>query len=413
MKHSYKLFAFSVIFTIILSGCRKDDIILPPEEEQLPPQDEILPPQEEEEVPEEEEEEEEEENLPPQTVTSIVGFYLLNEGNMAMNKASLDYYDYETSVYKTNVYGQANPESTLGLGDVGNDIGIYGSKLYTVINASNKLEIMDVATTKRLEVIEIQNCRYITFAEGKAYVSAYDGEIGLGQNTPNGLVAEIDTTTLAITRRVEVGRQPEELAVVDGKLYVANSGGYSPPNYETTVSVVDLNSFAVVSEIEVAPNLHRLKATESGDLYVSSRGDYFEIPSQLFVVDTKKGEVRKAYDIPASNLTIVGDTAYIVGSEFSYETFDWEIGYRMIDIKDEILLEDSFLPKSVSDEIEMPYGVAVDPFSKNIYITDARDYVSPGTLYCIDKNKTMKFKAKTGDIPAHFAFVYKTITINK
>lgn len=310
------------------------------------------------------------------------------------------------------MFMEANPTATLGLGDVGNDIGIYGTKLYTVINASNKLEIMDVATTKRLKVIDIKNGRYITFADGKAYVSAYDGDIGLGQNTPNGFVAEIDTTTLAITRRVEVGRQPEELAVIDDKLYVANSGGYSPPNYETTVSVVDLNSFAVVNKIEVAPNLHRLKATESGDLYVSSRGDYFEIPSQLFVVDTKKGEVKNTYDIPTSNLTIVGDTAYIVGSSFSYETFDWEIGYRMINIKKGELLEGSFLPKSMSDEIEMPYGIAVDPMSKNIYITDARDYVSPGTLYCLDKNGTFNFKVTTGDIPAHFAFVYKTTTIN-
>lgn len=407
MKHYYKLFVIATISSIIFIGCRKDDIIIPPEEEQLPPQEEVLPPQEDE------DEEEEEENLPPQTVTSIVGFYLLNEGNMAMNKASLDYYDYETSTYKRNVYGEANPTATLGLGDVGNDIGIYGTKLYTVINASNKLEIMDVATTKRLGVIDIKNGRYITFADGKAYVSAYDGEIGIGQNTPNGFVAEIDTALLTITRKVEVGRQPEELAIVNGKLYVANSGGYSPPNYETTVSVVDLNSFQVINKIEVAPNLHRLRSTESGDLYVSSRGDYFKIPSQLYVVDTKEQKVKNTFDIPTSNLTIVGDTAYIVGSAFSYETFDWEIGYRMIDIKNEKLLEDSFLPKSVSDEIEMPYGVAVDPFSKNIYITDARDYVSPGTLYCIDKNKTVKFKVKTGDIPAHFAFVYKTITINK
>ena len=404
MKLIYNLLAVAAILSVLFAGCRKDDVILQPEEEQLPPQEEVLPP--EEETPPVEE-------TPTETITSIVGFYLLNEGNMNMNKASLDYYDYKTGKYQRNVYGKANPDATLGLGDVGNDIGIYGTKLYTVINASNKLEIMDVETTERLGEIDIKNGRYITFANGKAYVSAYDGDIGLGQNTPNGFVAEIDTSSLTITRRVEVGRQPEELAIVDNKLYVANSGGYSPPNYETTVSVVDINSFQVINEIEVAPNLHRLKATESGDLYVSSRGDYFNIPSQLYVVDTKEQKIKKTFDIPTSNLTIVGDTAYIIGSAFSYETFEWEIGYRMIDTKKEELLEDNFLPKSVSDEIEMPYGIAVDPMSKNIYITDARDYVSPGTLYCIDNNKEVKFTVKTGDIPAHFAFVYKTTTIEK
>ena len=404
MKLIYNLLAVAAILSVLFAGCRKDDVILQPEEEQLPPQEEVLPP--EEETPPVEE-------TPTETITSIVGFYLLNEGNMNMNKASLDYYDYKTGKYQRNVYGKANPDATLGLGDVGNDIGIYGTKLYTVINASNKLEIMDVETTERLGVIDIKNGRYITFANGKAYVSAYDGDIGLGQNTPNGFVAEIDTALLTITRRVEVGRQPEELAIVDNKLYVANSGGYSPPNYETTVSVVDINSFQVINEIEVAPNLHRLKATESGDLYVSSRGDYFNIPSQLYVVDTKEQKIKKTFDIPTSNLTIVGDTAYIIGSAFSYETFEWEIGYRMIDTKKEELLEDNFLLKSVSNEIEMPYGIAVDRMSKNIYITDARDYVSPGTLYCIDKNKEVKFSVKTGDIPAQFAFVYKTTTIEK
>lgn len=404
MKLIYNLLAVAAILSVLFAGCRKDDVILQPEEEQLPPQEEVLPP--EEETPPVEE-------TPTETITSIVGFYLLNEGNMNMNKASLDYYDYKTGKYQRNVYGKANPDATLGLGDVGNDIGIYGTKLYTVINASNKLEIMDVETTERLGEIDIKNGRYITFANGKAYVSAYDGDIGLGQNSPNGFVAEIDTTSLTITRRVEVGRQPEELAVVDGKLYVANSGGYSPPNYETTVSVVDINSFQVINEIEVAPNLHRLRATESGDLYVSSRGDYYNIPSQLFVVDTKEQKVTNTFDIPTNNLTIVDNIAYIIGSAFSYETFEWEIDYRMIDIQKEEILEDSFLPKSVSDEIEIPYGIAVDPLSKDIYITDARDYVSPGTLYCIDKNKTVKFTVKTGDIPAHFAFVYKTTTINK
>ena len=33
----------------------------------------------------------------------IKGFFLLNEGNMGSNKASLDYYDYETGVYTRNI----------------------------------------------------------------------------------------------------------------------------------------------------------------------------------------------------------------------------------------------------------------------------------------------------------------------
>ena len=385
MKKNYNLWLVLSLSILALGGCREDDTIIS----------------------------EEVENLPPETVTSVAGFYLLNEGNMNMNKASLDYFDYETGMYRRNVYGEANPDATLGLGDVGNDIGIYGSKLYAVINNSNKLEVMDVKTSKRVKVIDVKNSRYVTFSNGKAYVSAYDGEVALGNSSPNGFIAEIDTLTLAITRTVSVGRQPEEMTVVGDKLYVANSGGYSPPNYERTVSVIDLNTFTKIKDIDVAVNLHRLRSDEDGDLYVSSRGDYYENPSKLFVIDTKTDTVKKTFDIACSNLTIVGNTAYVIGSEFSYATFDWEINYSMIDVKNEILLEKSFLLEAVSSAIKTPYGIAVDPISLNIYITDAGDYVSPGKLYCIDKDGVTKFTVTTGDIPAHFAFEFKTTTIIK
>ena len=39
----------------------------------------------------------------------IKGFFLLNEGNMGSNKASLDYYDYETGIYHVNIYAERNP----------------------------------------------------------------------------------------------------------------------------------------------------------------------------------------------------------------------------------------------------------------------------------------------------------------
>ncbi|WP_188048721.1 YncE family protein [Flavobacterium sp. GP15] len=345
--------------------------------------------------------------LPSQTPTAVEGFYLLNEGNMSSNKASLDYYDYKTGVYKRNIYSQANPEATLGLGDVGNDIAVYGNKIYAVINNSNKVEVMDAKTAKRLKVIDLKNGRYVTFGNGKVYVSSYDGEIGLDNNTPNGFVAEIDTTSLNIGRTVKVGRQPEGLAVLGQKLYVANSGGYNPTDYERTVSVIDLKKFTKTKDIDVAINLNRLKVDSDGDIYVSSRGDYYSIASKLFVIDSKTDLVKKTFDIACANLWIAGDQAYVIGSEFNYTTFENVITYSLINTKTETLLPQSFLPKSVSDLITTPYGIAVDPISFNIYITDAGDYVSPGKLYCLDKDGNTKFTVTTGDIPAHIAFKQK------
>ncbi|KIO75778.1 lipoprotein [Pedobacter lusitanus] len=343
--------------------------------------------------------------VPPAKPTPAKGFYLVNEGNMNMNRASLDYMDLTTGVYRKNIYNQANPEVVKGLGDVGNDIGVYGSKLYVVVNISNKVEVMDVKTGKRIKQINITNCRYITFSKGKAYVSAYLGTVG-DPAAPNGIVAQIDTTSLTETRRVDVGRQPEEMAVVGEKLYVANSGGYTPSNYERTVSVIDLNSFQVINKIDVAVNLHRLKADKYGDLYVTSRGDYYDIPSKLFVIDTKTDKVKKTFDIGVSNLAIDDDSAYFYSTEFSYVTGGYVIAYGIIDVKNEVLTDKKFITDGTDKEISIPYGIAVNPFTKDVFVTDARDYVSPGTLYSFDPAGKKKYQVTTGDIPAHFAFVY-------
>ena len=147
--------------------------------------------------------------VPPGPSTPVKGFYLVNEGNMNMNRASLDFMDLQTGVYRRNIYNQANPSVVKGLGDVGNDAGVYGSKLYVVVNISNKVEVMDVKTGKRISQINITNCRYITFYKGKAYVSAYLGTVG-DPSAPSGIVAEIDTILLTETRRINVGRQPRK-----------------------------------------------------------------------------------------------------------------------------------------------------------------------------------------------------------
>jgi len=370
-----KHLAYLLVITFFAAACRKDPQPLP--DEQI--------------------------RIPADPTAVFKGFYLVNEGNMNMNKASLDYLNLVDGIYKRNIYNQVNPEVTKGLGDVGNDIAIYGAKLYVVVNVSNKVEVLNAKSGKRIGQIDINNCRYITFGHGKAYVSSYLGKVG-DPKAPNGIVAEIDTTNLTITRTVEVGRQPEEIAIVNAKLYVANSGGYSPPNYENTVSVIDLNSFKEIKRIELGINLHRLKADQYGDLYITSRGDYYTIPSKLFVLNTQTDQIKKTFNLAASNLAIDDDLAYIYSTEWNYLQGENTITYHMIDVKNEVLLDRKFITDGTEKNIKIPYGIAVNPSNKDVYVTDARDYVTPGRLHCYNAQGRLKWTVTTGDIPAHIAF---------
>ncbi|MFV0158434.1 YncE family protein [Empedobacter falsenii] len=339
--------------------------------------------------------------------TDVAGFYLLNEGKMGSNMATIDYMDFKTGVYNRNIYASANPEVVKELGDVGNDIKIYGNKLYAVINVSNFIEVMDVKTAKHLGTIPLENGRYITFANGKAYATSYAGPVTLDPKAPLGKVVEIDTINLSVTREAVVGYQPDELEVVGNNLYVANSGGYRVPDYDRTISVIDLSTFKETKKIDVEVNLHRIKKDADGDLYVTSRGNYKDISSNLFVIDSKTHQIKKKFDIPVSNFTIDDDKLYYYSNEFSYTTFEYTKSYGVIDTKTEQVINKTLVNDPVINTIETPYGIAINPKTKDIFITDVGNYVSMGYVYCFDKNGVFKWKTGAGNIPAHFAFVYK------
>lgn len=335
---------------------------------------------------------------------SVKGFYLLNEGNMGSNKCTLDYYDALTGKYIRNIYAEVNPGVVKELGDVGNDLQIYDGKLWAVINCSHFVEVMDAVTAKHITQISIPNCRYIAFHGRYAYVSSYAGPVQIDPNARLGYVARIDIDRMEVIDTCTVGYQPDEIVVQGSKLYVANSGGYRFPNYDRTISVIDLNTFTVTNTIDVAINLHRLEADRQGYIWVSSRGDYYGYGSKTYVIDPHTETVCDSLDVPNSEMTLAGDSLYVYGTDWSYVTNEWTISYHIINTRTRKVVTDRFITDGTDRKIRMPYGVAVNRTTREFYVTDAGNYVSPGYLYCFTPEGTMKWRVRTGDIPAHFAF---------
>ncbi|WP_303003635.1 YncE family protein [Bacteroides congonensis] len=341
----------------------------------------------------------------PLVGTRIKGFYQLNEGNMGTNGASLDYFDYTTGYYTRDIFSERNPDIVKELGDVGNDIQVYGQKVYAIINVSNLVVVFDVRTARKLKEIEIPNCRYLAFHDGKAYVSSYAGPVQIDPNAEKGLVAEIDTVTLKLTRKVTVGYQPEEMIVHEGKLYVANSGGYRAPNYDRTVSVVDLETFVEKKKIDVAINLYRMAIDKRGDIYVSSRGDYKNASPNLYVIDSRTDEVKQCLDIPVGGMCMSGDSLYYYSVAYSMSSGGNRVTYGILDTRTKKEITHRIITDGTDKEIMIPYGLAINPETKEILMSDAQNYVVTGFVYCFSPEGRLRWKTQGGNIPGHFAFV--------
>jgi hypothetical protein len=346
--------------------------------------------------------------------SEIMGMYLLNEGNMGSNKCTLDYLDLsgntETVHYYRNIYAERNPSTVKELGDVGNDLKIHDNKLWMVINCSNKVEVATADSCRRLAKIDIPNCRYIAFDDNYAYVSSYVGPVQISTNTQLGRVYKIDTRTYQKVDSIEVGYQPEELCIVGNKLYVANSGGYRIPQYDHTISIIDLSAFKEEKKIDVADNLHRCRADHYNQLWVSSRGTYNGTPARLFWLEPdKQGEMTVKDNLPVavSDMCIVGDSLYFFGVEWSYIEMENEISYGIINVRTHQLITRQLSEAKEIESITLPYGLIVNPVHRDFYIMDAKNYVSSGELLHFHADGTFDWRVWTGDIPAHAVFRMK------
>ncbi|KDR53694.1 YncE family protein [Hoylesella loescheii] len=383
----FSLFYIAYLILAVVSSCREDFYIIPSQN-----QDTGVAP----------------------TRGNILGMYVLNEGNMGSNKASIDFLDLDenkpTVHYLRNIYSERNPNVVKELGDVGNDIKIYGSKLWIVVNVSNKVEVATADSCKRITQINIPNCRYLAFKDGFAYVSSYVGPVKFDKDAPLGMVYKVDTVDFKKKDSVVVGYQPEELCIVDNKLYVANSGGYRAPNYDQTLSEIDLTTFKEIRKIKVGLNPHHCQVDHYGQIWVTSRGNYNDVPSRIYRLYKARNqlyEVMDSIDTPVSGLSIVGDSLYYYGTAWNNATATNNISYGLINVRTHKIIDTNLFSAPQLKAITMPYGIIVNPVERDFYLMDAKNYVSSGSLLHFKSDGTFDWSVQTGDIPGHATFVYK------
>ncbi|MFD2146845.1 YncE family protein [Mucilaginibacter antarcticus] len=266
------------------------------------------------------------------------GIYVLNQGGFGKSNSTLTYYDYTTKTLTADIFTAANSN---GLGDVGNDIGIYGAKAYIVVNNSNVIFVTNRKTAKTIKQITLNQPRNVVFYKANAFVTSY-----------NGTVSVIDTATLTITKTITVGPNPEQMAIASGKLYVANSGGYDPTP-ATTVSVIDLVSLTETKKVTVIANPTSVVADAFDNIYVLSFGNFVDVQAGMTIIDAKtdlvksKPTVSLGYNIP---LYAQGDFVY-------YATADKKIA--VYNGKTQILAAANFITDGTATD--MPFAISGDP----------------------------------------------------
>lgn len=331
-----------------------------------------------------------------------LGAYVLNTGNWDGNDAGIQYLDFQTGELSEDLYAAANGE---GLGDLGQDLCVYGSKIYVTVSNSSKVAIMD-RNCRLLKSISVTasdgtpiNPRYMTAYEGKVYFTAYDGT-----------VSRIDTTSMSVDGKlnlIDAGAQtgydhPEAITAANGKLYV-NISGYGSGKW---LSVVDVASFTKLKDIEIVLNPYTQCITaEDGYVYFVSNGNYAGKPSltlEQYVygtmqrLDPETDQVEQVCH--ATYIANAGDKMYILYSEYYLP----KVARAYVrDLKTGA--ESEFIDMA---DLQSANGLAVDPASGDVYVFDA-PYGAASDVHVYGADGTLKRTFEAGMSTSKMVFVTK------
>ena len=316
--------------------------------------------------------------------------YILNEGVWGGNDAELSRYSVEDDAIINGYFAEKNGR---GLGDVANDIEIYGGKMYVVVNCSNTVEVIDPKTGNSIQQIPLsgKQPREVAFYEGYAYVSCYDKT-----------VVKIDTASLSIVAQCQTeGGKCEDLYALNGYLYVVHAWDQDATGatyYDSTMSVINLSTFAVEGKITIGINGKSVKYIGNDRIMVSCNGNYNDIPSSLSIVNLSSRQVEKVA-LEVSNFAIHNDEYAIVYS------YNWGTGQQVFTKLDLNTLSQTAWNYTGSQTLVSPYGISIDPATEDVYVTDAQNYQSNGDIYRFDKNGNYIASQECGIGPSKIVFL--------
>lgn len=295
------------------------------------------------------------------------GTYILNNGNWGGNDSNIGVYNPSGKTFTADVFKTANGQA---LGDLGQDIIGLGENIYIAVNGSQTIFVTDADLKIKQQINADKegtrlSPRYFATSGSKVYVTYYEGYVG-------------EIASDCSVKLCKVGPNPEGVAVAGGNLYVANSGGMSYPVYNNTLSVVSVSTFAETSTIEVNVNPAKVEASSDGAyVYVSSFGNYADVPAKLQVVTTADSKVS---DLDYSSVSAIAkgkdDVLYILcgGYDENWNPLPGTV-YRH-DMK-----TNKPLGAFVADGTTLPDAYSVSAASDGYVYVGCSDYTNTGDVY--------------------------------
>jgi YVTN family beta-propeller protein len=294
--------------------------------------------------------------IPPGTEDELRGVFIVNEGLFGAGNGTVSFRSSDGGFFSADLFQAVNNTS---LGDVVQSMHIYNSKGYIIVNNSQKIEVVSMKDFKTISTI--------TGFSSPRYFLAVNNNKGYVTDWFSNTVKIIDLNSHTISGSVPAGNGPEQMVVINNKVYVCNGGGFG---LDSTVTVIDAVTNSVIKTIEVGVNPGSLVLDNNGKIQVLCTGstgpDYIggtadDIGSSIVTIDPISNTVISdvslgQFDHPVKMVANnSGDKIYFL---FGADGYSGSI--KRYDITSGTIY-------NVSGTTDLFYGLAIHPVSGDIY----------------------------------------------
>ncbi len=322
--------------------------------------------------------------LVPDPMVELQGALILNEGSMNANNSCIDFVGTDNKLTE-KVFQSANGEA---IGDTGQDIVVYGGRVYLSVFGSGYLAKLDMSG-KLIEKYSFASAegqpRYIACKGGYVYVSLYSGQ-----------VAKFDTTSIAKpVAFAKTGSHPETMAIKGDSLLVANSSNSYEGISNDMLSVIDLTTFTAKKEIKLVDNLQTVEVVGDSVYVTYFNADY---SISMMNVDLKSGKSQAVS--PATKIAAYGNYLFCANSATEYDEA-WNAttvtNFYKHDIKNG--QNSSIIDLAGCDELKTAtvYLLTVNPYNGDIFV-GTTDYKTNGQIYRFNRSGKLIAKFETSGI---------------
>ncbi|MCG9909689.1 MAG: DUF5074 domain-containing protein [Flavobacteriales bacterium] len=315
------------------------------------------------------------ENTDPENTFSGNGTFILCEGAFLQGNSRIDFYKSENGELVTNIFETANG---IPLGDVLQSMIVYNNTAYIVVNNSGKIETVNPTDFKSKGTLSgFTSPRYVCVTEpGKAYVS----------DLFSGAVSIVNLNSMSITGTISLPGWTEEMLKTENGVWVTN--GMREYTYI-------LENDAVADSVLVGYGSTSIRKDANGKIWILTGGNYMDnTPSKLVRVNESTRNVEWEYVLPdygASKLRMNAQQNML------YFLYSGKVYRKSMD--------DVSNPEQF---ISLPgkyfYGIGIHPENGQVWLGDAGDFSSAGSVYIFSSGGGLLKNFTTGVAPTDFVF---------